>query len=51
MVKLVMSYGGHKENSFKCLFMGYKKHDVKPSRRGCIEGMRAFLLIKIEKEL
>jgi len=51
MVELVISYGGHIDNNFKCLFMRYEKHDdVKPSRRGWIEGMRA-LLIKIEKEL
>ena len=50
MVKLVISYGGYIGNKLKCLSMRYKKHDVKPSRRGWIKGMRA-LLIYIEKEL
>jgi len=43
MVKLVISYGGDKDMSFKCPFMRYKKHDVKQSRRGWFEGMRALL--------
>jgi hypothetical protein len=50
MVKLVISYERHFGINFKCLFGRYKKHDVKPSRRGWIEGMRA-LLNKIGKEL
>jgi hypothetical protein len=51
MVKLVTSCKRlHIDISFNCLFTRYQKHDVKPSRRGWIEGMRA-LLISNNKEL